>query len=190
MLKSLIAAAGFSIALTGAALAADITPSGGSTANSWGLIGEQAIRFEGTVTDLKCAVTGADCPADCGAGARPLGLVTDAGTLVILAKNTQPVFSGAVADFAPFCGQKVEVDGLMVGEGARIFQPQLVRRAGSGDDFAKTDHFTKDWNERHPDLSAQKGPWFRKDPAVNALIARDGYLGLGLEADETFKAEW
>ena len=31
-----------------------------------------------------------------------------------------------------------------------------------------------------------KGPWFRKDPRVKAEIAKDGYLGLGLETDKEF----
>lgn len=161
-----------------------------SMARSWGLVGEEKARFEAKVVDLPCAITG-DCPADCGAGTRPLGLVRDDGRLVVVAKNIQAIFSGAVEDLIPFCGKRVEVDGLMVGEGAtRIYQVQYVRDIEAGGEFQRTKRWSKVWNERYPDLKKKKGPWFRKDPRVNALIERDGYLGLGLEADKKFIAEW
>lgn len=161
-----------------------------SKARSWGLVGEEKARFKARVVDLPCAITD-DCPADCGAGTRPLGLEREDGRLVVVAKNIQAIFSGAVEDLIPFCGKQVEVDGLMVGEGAtRIYQVQFVRDIEAGGEFQKTKRWSKVWNERYPELAKKKGPWFRKDPMVNALIERDGYLGLGLEADKKFIAEW
>ena len=40
----------------------------------------------------------------------------------------------------------------------------------------------------NPDAKG-KGPWFRRDPRVNEIIAREGYLGLGLEVDQTYIEE-
>ncbi|NQW09027.1 MAG: hypothetical protein HQ481_03985 [Alphaproteobacteria bacterium] len=184
LIRNVIAAALAMAALSAAAQAQE------SMARSWGLVGEEKARFEAKVVDLPCAITG-NCPADCGAGTRPLGLLRDDGSLVVAAKNTQAIFSGAVEDLIAFCGKRVEVDGLMVGEGTpRIYQVQLVRDVEAGGDFQKTTLWSRVWNERYPELKAKKGPWFRKDPRVNALIARDGYLGLGLEVDKKFIAEW
>jgi hypothetical protein len=161
-----------------------------SQAESWGLLGEQALRFEGKVTDLLCAITG-NCPADCGAGKRQLGLLRDDGSLVVVGKNVQAAFNGAVPDMLPFCGQRVEVDGLMVGEGAtKLYQVQLVRPAGSDAVFEKTTRWTDVWAASHPDLAATGDPWFRKDPRVLSRIKAEGYLGLGLEVDRKFIAEW
>ncbi len=162
-----------------------------STANSWNLAGEEKARFEGKVVDILCELTG-DCPADCGAGRRQLGILRDAdGALLLAAKNTQPLFTGARLDLVPSCNEAVEVDGLMGGDPeespTRIYQVQLIRRVGEPA-FAKTNQWTKRWDERHPDLAKAKGRWFRKDPRVNSRIAAEGYLGLGLEIDEEFKA--
>lgn len=160
-----------------------------SQAETWGLFGEQPLRLEAKVTDLLCALTG-DCPTDCGAGKRPLGLVADDGRLIVLAKNAEPIFTGAVVDMLPYCGKRVEVDGLMVGEGpARVYQAQLVRLAGSGKPFEKTERWSKAWDAAHPAAAKSEEPWFRKDPAIGALIRKNGYFGLGLEADEKYLKE-
>ena len=175
-----------------ASAAQDVGPyAAGSQARPWNLVGEEKARFEGKVVDIVCELTG-DCPEDCGAGRRQLGLLRDAdGVLLIAAKNTQPAFTGAGLDLLPYCNEAVEVDGLIVGDPeespTRIYQIQLIRRAGEAE-FSKTNRWTKIWNENHPDLAKAKGPWFRKDPRVNARIAAEGYLGLGLETDEAFKA--
>jgi len=181
------------LALAPPALAQEGPFSAGSQAESWGLSGEETARFEARVVDVLCELT-ADCPADCGAGRRQLGLLRAAdGVLVLAAKNGQPLFTGAGLDLLPFCGRTVEVDGLMVGDPdlapARVFQVQLIRPAGA-DGFVKADRWTQAWQERYPDLAAAPGPWFRKDPRVGALVARDGWLGLGLETDARFLEEW
>jgi hypothetical protein len=140
-----------------------------------------------------CQLSG-DCPADCGSGARQLGLLRAAdGVLVLPMKNGQPVFSGAVADLAPFCGQTVEVDGLMVGEAeatpVQFYMVQTIRPAGAAESI-KANRFTESWAAANPEAAAKGGDWFRNDPAVNARIAADGYLGLGPEADKVFIADW
>ncbi len=163
----------------------------GSKATSWNLFGEKPALFEAKVVDLTCEITG-DCPEDCGGGKRQLGLLRSAdGVLVYPNKNNQPLFSGAATEFLPFCGQTVEVDGLLVEDediGARhIFLVQMIRPEGR-QDWVKADQWTKVWAENNPD-AAGDGPWFRRDPRVNNLIAKDGYFGLGLEEDATIKKE-
>jgi len=169
--------------------------SAGSKANSWNLFGEEKALFEATVVDALCALTG-DCPADCGAGARQIGVLRAAdGVFLLAAKNTQPAFTGATVDLAPYCGQKVEVDGLLVGDreitpglgDGRLLQVQTVRVLTS-ETAAKTNRWTKVWAERNPDAGGE-GPWFQRDPAVNAEIEAHGRLGLGAEADQKYIEE-
>ena len=164
----------------------------GSKAKSWGLLGEELARFEGTVIDALCVLTG-DCPADCGAGTRQMGVLRlDDDQFIFATKNGQPAFSGATVDLAPFCGQTVEVDGLLVGDsnvtpglaGAKLLQVQTVQVLGE-ETVHKANLWTKDWAERHPD-AAGEGPWFGRDPAVAAQIEAHGRLGLGAEADQKY----
>jgi hypothetical protein len=167
--------------------------SAGSAASSWGLSGERPAKFEAEVVDVLCELAG-DCPADCGEGARQLGLLRSAdGVLVLPMKNGEPVFSGAVADLAPYCGQTVEVDGLLVGEAeatpAPFYMVQTIRPAAEVEP-RKADGFTAAWAQANPEAAAKGGEWFRHDPAVNARIAEDGHLGLGPEMDAAFIADW
>lgn len=75
--------------------------SDGSQAGSWNLYAEVPARFEAKVVDLLCELTG-DCPQDCGAGRRQLGLLRSADNVLVLAmKNNQPLFTGAAVDLAP-----------------------------------------------------------------------------------------
>lgn len=161
----------------------------GSQAREWGLLGEEKARFEATVVDLLCEVAG-DCPANCGAGTRQMGLKRTAdGVLVLPMKNRQPVFSGAATDLYPYCGKDVEVDGVLVGDEeqtpVKYYLVQLIREKGQKD-WVKTSKWTKEWAAQNPELKGVKGPWFRKDPRVKAAIEADGYLGLGAEADAAF----
>jgi hypothetical protein len=167
--------------------------SAGSEADSWNLSGEVKARFEARVVDILCELAG-DCPADCGGGARQLGLLRSVdGVLVLPMKNGQPVFSGAVADLAPFCGQTVEVDGLLVGgpeaTPAPFYMIQRIRPEGATE-FERANRFTTAWAEANPGAAAAGGEWFRNDPGVRARIEAEGHLGLGLEADAAFIAEW
>lgn len=162
----------------------------GSQAKSWGLLGEEPARFEAKVVDILCELTG-DCPANRGDGRRQLGLLRSDGVLVLPTKNGQPIFTGAATDLAPFCGQDVEVDGLMVGEDipAKLYQVQLIRPAGEGE-WQKTNRWTTVWNAENPEAAKAEGPWFRKDPRILSRIEDNGYFGLGKEADEAFIKEW
>ncbi|MFV2035654.1 MAG: hypothetical protein ACC631_11225, partial [Halocynthiibacter sp.] len=67
-------------------------------------------------------------------------------------------------------------------------EKRRVRGAGEPD-WTKADRWTRDCAAANPEV-AGSGPWFRRDPRVQAEIARDGYLGLGLDVDEAFIREW
>lgn len=158
--------------------------SAGSEAAEWGLAGEEKARFEARVVDVLCALSG-DCPADCGGGTRQMGLLRSAdGVLVLAVKNVQPLFTGAATDLAPWCGQEVEVDGLLVGDPgaipAKLYQVQRIRARGAAE-WTPTTAFTRVWRERNPE--APQGEWFRNDPRIRARIEAEGWFGLGLERD-------
>lgn len=161
----------------------------GSEARSWNLFAEQPARFEATVVDIICEVAG-DCVDNCGNGARQLGLVRSVDNVLVYPnKNSQAAFTGAAVELLPYCGQEVEVDGLLLEDeflGAQnIYLVQTIRALGE-DEWVKANQWTKVWAENNPD-AAGKGPWFRRDPRVLAEIAREGYFGLGLEQDEEIK---
>ncbi len=167
----------------------------GSQAKSWNLLGEEKARFDGVAIDALCVLTG-DCPDDCGAGLRQMGILrNDDGAFLLANKNTQPAFTGATVDLAPYCGEAVEVDGLLVGDkdvtpglgDGRLLQVQTVRLLDA-EKAKKTNLWTKEWAKRNPDVGG-KGPWFRRDPKVNAEIEANGRLGLGAEADTKFAEE-
>lgn len=144
------------------------------------------------MVDILCELSG-DCPADCGGGARQLGLLRAAdGQLTFPNKNAQPLFTGAAVELQPFCGRDVEVDGLLLDDpdlGARnIYLVQRIRAVGE-EDWTEADRWTEAWAERNPEAASRDGPWFRNDPRVNAMIEEDGYLGLGLPTDEAFLRE-
>jgi len=164
----------------------------GSEAKSWNLAAEVPARFEATVVDMLCEVTG-DCAENCGGGKRQLGLLRAAdGVLVYPNKNSQPAFTGAALELAPYCGAEVEVDGLMIEDpelgATNIYLVQKIREVGESE-WVTANSWTKKWAEAHPDAKGE-GPWFRRDPRVNGMIAESGYLGLGLEADAAFIEEW
>ena len=177
-MRILTAAAAVLLAFAGAALAAD----------SWGLPGEEAARFEAKVVDVVCELTG-DCPQDCGAGTRQLGLLTGEGKLVLPLKNTVP-FAGAVEELVTFCGRQVIVDGLMTtNRGHTVFALQFVRAAPDGEWFGG-DRWARVWAERNG-LAAddeKTSEWYLHDEGVQALIGEQGKLGLGPEADRKFLA--
>ena len=166
----------------------------GSEAKSWNLFGEEKARFEGRVVDALCVLTG-DCPEDCGAGARQMGIVRSADDKFVFAsKNGQPLFTGANVDLAAFCGKEVEIDGLLVGDEsitpgleAKIYQVQTILVLGE-DELHKANLWTKKWEERFPNAEGE-GPWFRRDPRIEQEIGKHGRLGLGPEADQAFAEE-
>ncbi len=193
MMRHLIAATALVLAAAPALAGGEF--SAGSKAKSWTLFGEETARFEGKVVDALCLLTG-DCPADCGAGKRQMGLLRASdGRFLLANKNGQPAFTGATVDLAPYCGQTVEVDGLLVGDlditpglgDAKLFQVQTVRILGA-DTAKKTNLWTRDWKKRNPDIGG-KGPWFRRDPKIMGQIEANGRLGLGEEADQRYIEE-
>ena len=98
----------------------------GLAAESWGLPDEEKTRFEAKVVDILCELTG-DCPADCGAGKRQLGLLRDDGKLLLVAKNFD-IFAGAANDLKGFCGKRIVADGLMINDpDMPLFALQLGR---------------------------------------------------------------
>lgn len=165
------------IILTAVLFAASVP--GAHAAESWGLPGEEKARFEATVVDARCTITG-DCPADCGGGKRQLGLLTDGGELVLPLKNVVP-FAGAAGELLEFCGKRVVADGLYsTNRGVRFFALQFVRQAPDGP-WRRANRFTQQWavaNAVDP-KSETAQQWFRNDPAVKRAIDAEGKLGTG-----------
>lgn len=195
MIRTYVAAALAVVALVVAVPAmAEGEFSEGSQAKGFGsgLQGAEPALFRAKVVDILCELTG-DCTEKCGAGSRQIGLLREAdGVLVLTAKNDQASFNGASHDLAPYCGKTVTVDGFLIGDPdvapTKFYMVKRIQREGS-DKWAKAKRWTRIWNRTNPDLAEQKGPWFRKDPAVIAAIEADGWLGLGAEADQTFIEE-
>jgi hypothetical protein len=150
-------------------------------ANEWGIEHEEKARFQGKVVDILCELAG-DCPADCGAGKRQLGVLKDDGVLVLPAKNNQP-FAGAANDLAGFCGARVEVDGLMIEDPLMpLFALQFKRRLPDGE-WSGSTQFGKDWLAANPDGDLKN--WFRQDPLVKRVIGDQGVFGIpGLKPAE------
>ena len=169
---------------------ASLIPISAQAANSWGIAGEQEARFEATVVDIVCELSG-DCPANCGGGKRQLGLLKDDGELVLPSKNMTP-FSGATDDLIEFCGKRVVADGLFANNhNTKIFAIQFVKVAPDGK-WRRTNKFTAKWAEANGEDAGSKklNSWFRRDPRIKALIEKDGFLGLGEAADKKFLEEW
>lgn len=166
----------------------------GSQVTGWdNLQGREPALFRAEVVDVVCALTG-DCPADCGGGARQMALLREAdGALVLAAKNAQPLFTGATEDLAPYCGETVTVDGLLIGNpaltGTKFYQVFRIQREGS-DEWAKAERWSRVWKRENRDAAKKGGEWFRHDPGVRAAIEADGWLGLGEEADKAFIEEF
>lgn len=170
------------------ALAQDFSE--GSTAKAWNLYAEQPAKFEATVVDITCAITG-DCPDNCGDGKRQLGLLRSVDDVLVFPnKNSQAAFTGASVELLPFCGKTVDVDGLLLEDedvGAKnIYLVQKIRVVGDKK-WTKANKWTKAWAKKHPEAKG-KGAWFRRDPRVKAQIAANGYLGQGLSPKDAYEA--
>lgn len=163
----------------------------GSNATELGLIGEAKATFSGKVVDILCELSG-NCPANCGDGKRQLGLVRDTdNALVVVSKNAQFEFNGAVDDLLPYCNKAVDVDGLLLGDDpglpAKVYMAQFIRLKGEAK-WSKTERWTKAWAKRNPEAKGE-GPWFRRDPRVKKQIEKSGYFGLGKDVDEKWRKE-
>lgn len=166
----------------------------GSEAREWGLYGESKARFAATVADPLCELTG-ECADGCGDGARQLVLLREADDVMVFPlKNSQPAFTGAAVELAPFCGQRVEVDGLLITDpdlgAVNLYLVQRILPEGATD-WVRANRWTKEWAERHPE-AAGPGPWFRRDPRIAAEIAEEGWLGYGADSpvEEAFLEDW
>lgn len=168
------------------ALAQDFSE--GSNAKSWNLYAEIPATFEAEVVDILCTVTG-DCANQCGEG-RQLGLLRTADNVLVFPnKNSQSSFNGAAYDLHAYCGKTVDVDGLLIEDediqgATNIYLVQTIKEAGT-EEWAKANQWTKIWAEKHPEAKG-KGPWFRRDPRVNAAIEADGYFGQGLSHEDAY----
>jgi hypothetical protein len=147
-------------------------------AEGWGIAHEKVTRAEAKVVDLICEIAG-DCVPNCGDGKRQLGLLFDDGKLVPVVKNNDP-FAGAVADLISFCGQRIVADGLLISNPKMtMFQLQFKRAAPKGKPkgpWSRANWFAKEWAKKNPGKAGNQ--WFRHDPQVNELIAKDGVLGI------------
>ena len=173
-MKAIVTLAAAALLGLGAALAAS---AGAFAANSWNLPGEATARFDAKAIDVMCVLTG-DCPADCGAGKRVMGLLRESGELVLAIKNAGP-FTGTAHDLVPFCGQTITADGLFtINYGVKTFALQFVNPKDA--DWRGANGFIRDWaNERALDPKDDKvKQWFRHDEQVKALIDEQGKLGL------------
>ena len=152
-------------------------------AKSWGLTNEKEAKFKGTVVDITCHLTG-DCPENCGDGSRQLGLMTEDQGLILVAKNLT-LYTGASYELYGFCGQEIEVDGLFTeNRNVKFFQVQKMRAVGGK--WQKATRFHKHWADANDTKPRKAKRWYRKDQRIKTIIERDGYLGLGPEADEAY----
>lgn len=141
-------------------------------ADAWGLDHEQPMEVTGKVVDLLCMLTG-DCPADCGGGKRQLGILTADDRLLPVAKGTV-LLANAVPDLLPMCGQTVHADGLLIASpDMTLYFPQYLKPSLDAA-WVPTTAFQTQWTAAHGDAP----DWFRADPTVKAVIARDGILGI------------
>lgn len=164
----------------------------GSKAKEFGLNEAVQSTFSAKVVDLLCEVAG-DCTDNCGNGNRQLGLVRDADNrLISVLKNAQFQFNGPAEDLLLFCNQKVDVDGIMIGDAedhnTQFYMVQFIKKHGAAE-WGKANKWTKKWKERNPEVAEGKGPWFRRDPRVVKQVVANGHFGLGKEADVKYAKE-
>lgn len=158
-------------------------------AEKWGLPDEKIVRFEAKVVDILCELTG-DCPKSCGAGKRQLGLLNAKGKLILPLKNSV-IFAGAAAELVDFCGQMIIADGLLTtNRGYTVMALQFIKPLPDGK-WRRANRFVAKWAKQTgiDPKSKQAERWFENDPRINALLAKDGKLGLGLAADRAFEAK-
>ncbi len=148
-------------------------------AETWGIENEKVVKLQGKVVDLACELRH-DCPADCGAGKRQLGLLTSDGKLRPAVKGNAD-FAGTIADLAPMCGKTIEVDGLLIeNPAAHILMVQAWRESSSAP-WTKAEAFLTQWTKRN----GVAKEWFRADPDVKKVIDENGVFGIkGLVAKE------
>ncbi len=157
------------------------TPAG--EVDVWPITNAEKSGLTGQVVDVLCELNG-NCADNCGEGTRQLGIKTEAGGTVLVAKNLSN-YSGAAEELWNYCGEVVEVNGLFTEhQGVRFFQAQNVR-APDGQ-WQKATRFLDVWTERTGKPASLAKNWQYHDEVVNEIIERDGRLGLGPEADQDY----
>lgn len=141
-------------------------------ADAWGIENEKPMELNATVVDIACRLTG-DCPADCGAGRRQLGLLTDEGRLLPAAKGNV-FFAGATVDLLPYCGRKVMTDGLLIESPAMPLYFVQSLRESPAEPWRPAEAFLTAWKAGNGEAEE----WWRADPTIKAAIAKDGVLGI------------
>jgi hypothetical protein len=144
----------------------------GQAADSWGLQNETVTEIEARVVDVACVLK-QDCPPNCGAGKRQLGLLTADGKLRLAAKGGT-TFAGAVQELLPHCGKVVFADGLLIAAPElTIFMVQNLRLS-KDEKLVPATAFEKEWAVKN----GKAEEWYRADPRVKSIIAEDGVLGV------------
>jgi hypothetical protein len=147
-------------------------PPAARAAEPWGLEGESVATIRVKVVDLLCAI-GGSCPADCGAGRRQMGLLTEDGKLRAAVKGSVD-FAGPALDLASYCGRTIWVDGLLVeNPKMTLFFVQNLRER-EDQPWQATEAFATAWSARNGKSDA----WMRADPDVKAIIAAEGVFGI------------
>ena len=143
-------------------------------AKELGIDGEEPKQFEATAVDVLCELTG-NCPDNCGGGTRQMGLLTDDGVLILVAKSST-LFAGGVLDLVAWCNRRVEVDGLLIdAEATRFYMVQKLREPGTGK-WTRARAFSRSWAAANKQKNANR--WFRKDPDIRAVIDEFGPVGI------------
>lgn len=168
------------VIIVSAVLTACATPVG--EVQKWGISGAEVGELSGEVVDVLCEVSG-NCTDQCGAGTRQLGIKTKQGT-VLIAKDFN-LYTGAAEELWPFCNQQLVVNGQFTESvNTRFFQIQNVRKPNGP--WMSTKRFLETWAEANGETLAVANDWYRHDKRVNAIIEKDGRLGLGPEADSEY----
>ena len=159
------------IALIAASFLA-LSPAVASAAEKWGMPHEKELALQGKVVDLLCELK-KDCPANCGAGKRQLGLLTADGVLRAAAKGNID-FAGPTVDLAPWCGKTIFTDGLLLeNPAAQLYFVQAIREKES-DPWTPANAFQTRFDAQH----GKTPEWYRKDAAAKQIIDADGVLGV------------
>ena len=141
-------------------------------AEKWDMPHEKEMIVTGKVVDILCELT-KNCPANCGAGKRQLGLLQADGKLRAAAKGNID-FAGAVADLAPYCGKTIQADGLLLeNPAAYLYFVQAIREK-PGDPWIKAEAFQREFDA----ANGKTEEWFRKDLRAQQIIGADGVLGI------------
>lgn len=155
-----------------ATLCALLLTSPARAGDPWGLEGESVATLKVKVVDLLCAIAGS-CPADCGAGKRQMGLLTEDGKLRAAVKGSVD-FAGPPLDLAPYCNKTIWVDGLLVeNPKMTLFFVQKLRER-EDQPWQGTEAFATAWSARN----GQSDAWMRADPLVKEIIAENGVFGI------------